>query len=251
MISLPVKIGSVISDSDTIPSHQYAPDGSRIRYKKVAESTGKEVDYADIRKGYDAPDGGIVFLTDEEVAEAFGEISRTARILMTTDKNRVPDIAKSRPFLVQPDKGGDKAYALLVRGLTRTGKVAIIELGLRQRKRLAVVSPTAGGYLMLQQLVWAEDIKEPDFKAPAVTVSAEEEEMAATFIDTLSGDFDHSAFKDDSAAKLAEMITARAGQPGQVAGIPVTASPVKQAEDLLALMALSIAAATEKGQQHE
>ena len=167
MVAIPVSLGVAISSND-IEFHQHAPDGSRIRLKRVAESTGEEVPYADIRKGYDCPDGSVIFLTDEDFAEALGPVSREAEILQFTSALAIPDMAKSTPYFVRPGKGGERAYALLARALAKTRSVAIVKFGLRQRKRLGALSATTDGYLVLEQLEWADDIRKPDFAAPSV-----------------------------------------------------------------------------------
>lgn len=239
LISLPVKLGGAISDND-VKGHQYAPDGSRIKYKRVAESTGEEIAYSAIRTGYDAPDGGVVFLTDEDVSSAYGEVSREAKILLFTDAGQVPDIALSKPFLVQPGKGGDKGYALLALALERADKVAIVEIGIRQRKRLAVISPAGDGYLLMEQLEWAEDIRKPDFDAPAPDISAEEENLAVKLVESLSSDFDYPSMKDDSQAKINKLIAARAGREGQIAGVKPAETQEEQSSSLLATLTASI-----------
>ncbi len=242
LLSLPVRLASIIDDS-SLTAHQYAPDGSRIRYKRVSEATGEEVGYSAIRRGYDASGGTLVFLTPAEIDSALGPVSRAARILMTTDAERVPDIAKAKPFLIQPGAGGERGYALLVRGLTATGKVAIVEIGIRQRKNVAVLSPTASGYLMLQMLEYADDIRKPDFPAPAASFSSDEEKLAITLIESLSQDFDHDALHDDSAVLLSELIERKAASGESTTADSTTESPVQQAEDLLAVLAASIEAA--------
>jgi DNA end-binding protein Ku len=242
LLAIPVSLGNIISESNDTPFHQHAPDGSRIRLKRVAESTGKEVAYADIKKGYEAPDGTVIFLTSDDLDEAFGRVSREAEILLFTDAGNVPDLARSAPFFVQPGKGGEKAYALLARALRKSGKIAIVRFGLRQRKRLGALRPSGDGYLLLEQLEWSEDIKVADFPAPAPEISETEEAMAATLIDSLTEDFDHSAVHDDSQVKLNELINARiaAGKNGTA---ETTRSSAPQVIDIMAALTASVAAA--------
>jgi DNA end-binding protein Ku len=240
LLAIPVSLGSMISERNDTPFHQHAPDGSRIRQKRVSESTGEEVAYADIRKGYEAPDGTVIFLTDEDLDETLGKISREAEILLFTDAGNVPGLARSKSFFVKPDKGGDKAYALLASALGKSGKIAIVRFGLKQRKRLGALRPSGNGYLLLEQLEWPEDIKVADFPAPAPELSAAEEAMAATLIDSLTGDFDYSTVHDDSQARLNELIDARiaAGQAETTATSQV-ATPVT---DIMTALTASVAA---------
>lgn len=238
MLSIPVNLGGAVGGND-IETHQYAPDGSKIKYRRVSERTGEEVAYKDIQMGYSCPDGNIVYLTDKDFEEAYGTISREAEILQFADAADVPDIAKSKPFFVQPGKGGEKAYALLVAALRASNKVAIIKFGMRQRKRLGALSPTDDGYLILEQLEWAEDIRKPDFAAPAHLIKDDELAMATTLIDSMTKPFDHNAVTDDSQAKLNELINSRI-EKGQVTGGFVAAKPGEVAMDIMAALKASI-----------
>jgi DNA end-binding protein Ku len=243
MVAIPVILLKAVGDNDT-KFHQHAPDNSRIRVKKVAESTGQEIATADIRKGYDRADGSVVFLTDDDFTEAFGPASKVAEILLFTSAHTIPDIAKSTAYYVKAGTGGEKAYALLARTLTKTGTVAVVRYGLRQRKRLGALSATTDGYLILEQLEWATDIREPGFAPPDVALSDAEVELATTLVSALTKDFDFTAMHDDSQEKLDAMITARI-ESGQVSAPTATAaadlvtSPAALMEVLLASVAAS------------
>lgn len=241
MVSIPVVLLKAVGDND-IKFHQHAPDGSRIRMKRVAESTGLEVAAADIRKGYDRADGSVVFLTDDDFAEAFGPASKIAEILYFTSALAVPDIAKSTAYYVKAGQGGDTAYKLLARALNETGTVAIVRYGLRQRKQLGALSATTDGYLMLEQLQWAADIREPGFTPAEPEVSDAHIDMAVKLIGSLTSDFDFAAMHDDSQEKLDALITARI-ESGQVTA-PVTAVPDQATSpaDLMAMLTASIEA---------
>lgn len=243
LVAIPVILLKAVGDSD-IKFHQHAPDNSRIRIKKVAESTGQEVASADIRKGYDRADGSVVFLTDDDFAEAFGPSSKIAEILRFTSALAIPDIAKSTAYYVKPGQGGEKAYALLARALTDTGTIAIVRYGLRQRKQLGALSATTDGMLVLEQLEWAADIREPDFTPPEMALSDAEIDMAAKLIGALTGDFNLAAYHDDSQEKLDAMITARieSGQVSTPAAATGTAGPVTSPADLMDVLIASVAA---------
>ena len=240
MLAIPVNLGGAVGSND-IETHQYAPDGSKIKYRRVSEKTGEEVAYKDIRMGYACPDGNLVFLTDADFEDAYGKVSREAEILMFTDASNVPDMAKSKPFFVQPGKGGEKPYALLVAALRKTGKVAIIKFGMQKRKRLGALSPTDDGYLVLEQLEWAQDIRKPDFAAPDPVIKDVELDMATQLIDSMSKDYDHDAQADDSQAKLNELISSRV-ERGQVTGGFVAQRPGADAMDIMAALTASIEA---------
>jgi DNA end-binding protein Ku len=241
MLSIPVKLGSAVSENgDGLDLHQYsAIDGGRIRIKRVSEKSGKEVQWADIRSGYQAPDGTVVTLSDDDFEQAYGKVSREAQILMFASAGDIPDAAKAKPFIVQPAKGGERAYALLAAVLRKTGRVAVLRVGIRQRKRLAVISER-DGYLILEQLTWAADLVKPDFEAPSYEFSAAEMRMATKLVDGLTEKYDHSAHEDDSAAKLGELITAR------LAGTAKPKAESSAPADLMSVLSASVQAAKAK-----
>jgi DNA end-binding protein Ku len=252
MLSIPVTLASAVSEGG-LELHQYAPDGGRVKYRRVSEASGQEVPYGEIRMGYAAPDGTVAYLTDDDFAEAYGEVSRNAQILMFTDPARVPDMARCRPFIIAPakekgrkakewDRGSERAYALLAAALKSTGKVAIVVFGLRQRKRLAVISEQ-DGYLVLEQLEWHEDLAAPDFAAPSVALSNAELTAAGDLVADMSADFCHSDYADDSRARVEAMIEARLAPAPAVAEAAAVAADegVTAFGDLLASINASLA----------
>lgn len=251
LLSVPVSMGSLVTESSGSALHQFAPDGGRIKIKRVSEKTGQEVAWSDIWMGYESADGTVIAVDDADLEEAFGPVSRTAQIMMFTDAASVPAIAKRAPFVIQPTKGAERAYALLAATLKAMGKVAIVEFGLRQRKRLAEISATDDGYLHLSQLEWADDIKRPDFAAPSAEFSEAELSMARQMVDGFSGDFEHAAAKDDSTAKLNALIQSRLDGTAKPKAEDVAAQRAGAALDLMAVLTASVEAARAKREQDQ
>lgn len=260
LLSIPVVMGSGRSSKE-IELHQYGPSGGRIKHRNIEDGTGNEVAYSQIRKGYAAPDGTVVYLTDEDFMEAYGGVSRNAQVIMFTEGDLIPDSAKTQPFILMPtpqkgrgnkqDRGHERAYALLAATLWEEQKVAIVLFGLRQRKRLAAISATrysGGYYLVLEQLEWAEDLVEPDFDAPAFEFTEAELSAAKQMVGLYSDKFDYSAQKDDSRERLAATVEKRIaeGKLGTGYEIPDAApstSGAEQCMDLMAVLTASVEAA--------
>jgi len=248
--SIPVKLSSAVSESSTTTTHQYAPDGGRIRYRRVSEATGEEVAYRDIQKGFQCDDGNLVLLSNDDFAEAYGTTSRETEVLLFADPSQIPNVARSKGFIVRPGVGGERSYAAAVKVLQQAGKVAVLVFGIQQRKRLAVLSPTAEGYLRLEQLEWAEDIAVPDFTAPVADFSANEEEVIGKLAGLVAGqaqDFDYPSRKDDSRARLNALITSRIEAGQTTTATPAADSPVAQYGNLMDQLVASVEAVkTEK-----
>jgi DNA end-binding protein Ku len=246
LLSIGVSLGSLVTEGNSPALHQYAPDGGRIRIRRVSEKSGKEVSWGDIWTGYQSADGTVIAVDDADLEEAYGPVSRDAQIKMFTDAASVPAVARRSPYVIQPAKGGERAYALLARTLRDTGKVAIVEFGIRQRKRLAEISADDDGYLLLSQLEWSDDIKKPDFTAPVAGFSEQELSTAKAMVDAYSATFVHADMKDDSTAKLDALIQSRLDGTAKPKSEDVAAQRTGAALDLLAVIQASVEAKREE-----
>jgi DNA end-binding protein Ku len=239
---LPVKLGTVTGDESAELHQVRKSDGSRISYRRFAAADGAEVPYSEIAKGYELPDGRTVVLTDEDFAKAYGEKSRNAKILQFVAEDALPRTAAGTSYYVQPGAGGEKAYALLARTMSDTGTAAVVSVAIRQRESLALLYANGDGYLILERLNWAADVKRPDFAAPDVNLSEAELDLAENLVTQMSGPFDWSSFRDESTEKLEKIVRAKA-HLGQAVGTPATrpeGSPTAS-QDLEAALRASVA----------
>lgn len=245
IITVPVTLASAVSTSGgEIELHQYAPDGGRVRYRRISEKSGEEVPFGSIRSGHMTPDGKLVTLTDEDFDEAFGKTSRAAQILMFTDPALIPDMARRDAFYIRPGKGGDHGYSLIAKAMAVTGKVAIVQFGIQRRKRLAMVSEQ-DGYLLLQQLHWAQDMMKPEFEAPQAPGSDRELDVAVQLIEALTEDFSYETQLDDSRAKVEAIIQQRLKDGDKVQAIAqvAPAEPPMAPADLTLVLQNAVAQA--------
>jgi DNA end-binding protein Ku len=240
---LPVKLGTVAGE-DKLPLHQVRKsDGSRIEMKRFAVADGREVPYSDVVRGYETVSGQVVLVTDADFELAYGAKNREARITGFTPRDSVPRTAADTSYYVEPGKGGEKAYRLLATALERQGKAAVVSVAIRQREAQALLYPV-NGYLVLERLQWAENLRLPDFAAPSEKVTEAEIELAENYISLLSGEWNWTAQKDTSAQALADVIQAKA-ETGQVVGTPAERKPgsTTAPADLEAVLRASVEAA--------
>jgi DNA end-binding protein Ku len=244
LLSLPVRLGSATTDGGLVLHQVRASDGSPVKYVRVAEADGQEVPWPEVAKGYDAPDGSLVILDDEDFKTAYGEKNRVARIALFVPESQVPRTASRKFHLVQPDKGGEKAYALLASVLAKTGKVAVLTFAMRQRESIAVLR-SQDGYLILEELEYHADVLMPDFAAPRQDFTEAEEDLAMDLIGRMSGDFDYPSYTDKSAEALGAVIAQRI-EHGQVISPPAKPAGPSGPEQALDLMAALSAAVKDK-----
>jgi DNA end-binding protein Ku len=210
LVTIPVKLYSATEQKDVSFHQVRRSDGSRIRYKRVAQSDGEEVPYGEIAKGYELSNGETVVLTDEDFADLPLTTSRAIDVLQFVPLEEVDPIFFEKSYYLEPDKAGTKPYVLLREALEESGKVAIVKVALRSRESLATLRVREGVFV-LETMLWPDEIREPDFGflGEDVEIRPQELAMAASLIETLSGEFDPSLYKDSYREALQEVIEAK------------------------------------------
>ena len=240
VINIPMSLGSTTQKGGLELKMVRKTDGSPIRFTRVAEADGKEVDWDEIGKGYYAADGSLAVLTDQEVKDAYGEKNRVATLVKFTDPSNVPPMSVKSAYWVQPKPEGTKTYALLAEALHKTGKIAILKFAMRDRVNVAVLR-AYDGYLALEALEWDADLVRPDFAAPAQTASDTEMELALTLIDTMTSKYDHAAETDTSREQVMAVIDSKI-KAGDVIAPPERPGNTGAALDLTAQLMASVEA---------
>jgi DNA end-binding protein Ku len=246
LVTIPVKLYSATEERDVSFHQVHREDGGRIKYKRVCTVDGEEVSYGDIAKGYDLGGGETVILTDEDLAGLPLKTSRTIDVLQFVPLEQVDPIYFAKSYYLEPDRTGTKPYALLRDALEESGRVALVKIALRQREQLATLR-VRDGVFVLETMLWPDEVREADFSFldEEISVRPQELAMAASLIDTLTGDFDPSQYTDGYREALQAVIDAK------IAGREVVA-PAEQESgggdvlDLMAALRASVDAAKEK-----
>jgi len=214
-------------------------DNSRIRYKKVNESTGAEVKQEDIVKGYAVSKDRYVLLTDADLKSANPESTQTVDIIGFVAREEIPLIYFDRPYYVAPLKGSDKAYALLREALERTGQLGLAQIVLRTRQYVAAVYPSETA-LVVHLLRYHDEIRPFDAigkggKGSAAAPRPQELAMAEQLMKTMATAWDPGEFTDTYKQDVLKMIKERAKGGGRKA----KAKPAEEKEEtkVLDLMA--------------
>jgi DNA end-binding protein Ku len=212
LVNVPVKIYSATEDHD-IPLHQvHDADGGRIRYQRKCEICGEVVTFDHIDKAYDDGERTVV-LSKEELKALPEERDREIDVVQFVPSEQVDPIMFDRAYILEPDSSSPKAYVLLRRTLEQTDRTAIVEFALRQKTRLAALR-VRGKLLMLQTLLWADEVREAEFPSLEGTtrIAARELEMSAHLVDSYSEDFDAAKFTDAYQMQLRTLIDAKIEQ---------------------------------------
>ena len=178
-----------------------------MNYKRVAEADGKEVPWDQIVKGYEYEKGKFVVLKDEDFQRVDIEATQTVDIANFVNLEEVNPIFFHKPYYMEPQKGGDKAYVLLREALRASGRIAIAKVVIKTRQHLAAVKPQEKG-LMLELMHFATELLDVDeFKLPAAApVGKKELQMAQALIDSMSEQWKPEEYLDDYRAALEKVI---------------------------------------------
>ena len=180
---------------------------SPVNYKRVAEKDGKEVSWDEIVKGYEYEKGKYVVLKDEDFERVDLEATQTVDIQDFVDQEEIDPMFFYKPYYLEPQKGGDKAYALLRDALEESKKVGIAKVVIKTRQYLAGVKPEDGA-LVLELMHFAEELADPSklHLPKKVEVGKREINMATALIDSMSSKWKPEKYRDDYREALMEVI---------------------------------------------
>jgi DNA end-binding protein Ku len=244
LVNVPVKLFTAVRSHDIRFNQLERETGARIRYKKVSERTGEEVPAEDIVKGFEVGPGHYVVIEPEELTALAPKASHTIDLTEFVDLAEVDPLFFDQPYYLVPDKGGAKAYKLLVDVMARTRRVAVGRLILRAKEHLVAIRPLEG-VLCLETLRFADEVvPAAEIAAEAgldgVEVSDRELTMAEQLVESLVEKWNPDKYVDEYRDQIRGLIDAKAsGQ--EIIAQPAT-EPSAKVLDLMAALEASIAA---------
>jgi DNA end-binding protein Ku len=246
LLNVPVKLYSAVSKQNISFRELREGDGSRVRHKRVAEADGKEVPYEKIVKGYEFAPDQYVTLTREELAELEPQRTRTIEIQDFVDLDDIDPIYFEQPYYLGPDRGAEKAYALLVQAMKDSHKVAIARFVLRNKEHLAAIRPMRDVLTMAtmrfhDEVVSAKDLDGDVFEEKPAKADKREVEMAKQLIESLSTSFKADKYRDEYREELLDLLERKAEGKEIVSAAGEEPEPTK-APDLMAALEESLAA---------
>jgi len=240
LVNVPVKLYSATEDHDISFRQVHREDGGRIHYKRVCSIDGEEVSYDDIAKGYETEDGQMVVITDEDLKHLPNQSSKEIAVEKFVPVDQIDPMLLDKPYYLEPEKGAAKAYALLRDSLEAADRMGVVTVAIRNRKNMAVLR-VRDGIIVLQTMLWPDEIRASDFANLGDVGSATERElsMATMLIDSLSGDYDSSEFEDDYAQAVESMVQTKL-DGGEVKEKPAAKDGSGEVVDLLEALQRSV-----------
>lgn len=237
LVSIPVKLYSGSEDRRLELDMLDRRDNARIRYKRVNEDTGKEVEWKDIVKGFKKEEGYVV-LEKEDFEKANMKKSKTIDIEEFIEETEVADVLFKKPYFLEPQKEGGKSYNLLRDALKETGKLGVATFVMRQKEHLSLVGVYKNA-LVLHVIRFADEIRNPaDLKLSKTKIKKKEVDMAISLIEQYTSDFDFKKYKDIYNKQLMKIINSKA--TGKKTKIEEFESEPTPAKDLMSKLKASL-----------
>jgi DNA end-binding protein Ku len=247
LVSVPVKLYAATESHDVSFRQVHAKDGGRIKYQRVCSIDGEEVPYSDIAKGYETEDGEMVILDDDDFADLPSSSSREIAVEKFVPREQIDPIWFEKSYYLEPEKSGTKPYALLRQALLDADRMAVVTVAIRNRTSMAVLR-VRDDVIVLQTMMWPDEVRAADFSVETGDVKAAEVKMANMLVETLAGDFDASEFEDDYAGAVEALVKAKI-EGGEVKKTPAATKSSGEVVDLLAALQRSVdAAKTARGE---
>jgi DNA end-binding protein Ku len=248
LVSIPVKLYAANQSQAVHFNMLHAADRSRLRQQLVCEACGETVPRDETVRGYEYARGQYVVLSEEELKALEQQSDKSIEIEEFVPIEKVDPVYFSGSSLLGPDKGGAKAYQLLVEAMRESGRVAVGRFSTRGRQQLVLLRPTSGG-LMLHALHYADEVRSfEDIELPeAVEFKKGERHLAQQLIDQLSNEsFDAARYEDEYRRSVLDVVDRK------VAGEEVVIAPKAEArEQIIDLVAALKQSLAERGERAE
>ena len=242
-MTVPVKLYSAVSRKNVRFHQLNGKTGVRIQQRRVDPTTGEEVPYEDLVKGYELAPDRYVVIAGEELEALDPKKTRTIEIEEFVELADVDPIFYDHPYYLAPGAGGAKPYRLLLDAMRETGKVGIAKVVIRSKEQLVALRPM-GDVLAMSTMVFADEVIDPSTiddipDAGDVEVRDREIEIAKQLVESLAADFEPERFRDTYREEVLALIERKA------AGEEIAVQPARDEEeepvpDLMAALKASL-----------
>jgi DNA end-binding protein Ku len=244
MVSIPIKLYTATEEKDVRFNLLHATDHSRIKQKRFCAEEDIELEQDEIVKGYEIGSGQYVVMEDDDFEKVPVNTTHAIEITDFVSLDEIDPILYQKTYYLEPEELGLKPFALLMRALKASGRVAIAKVTLRQKEQLCTLR-VYKNTIALETMFYSDEIRSPEeLVTPdeSIEVSDRELQMANSLIEMLTRDFEFAAYKDDYREALLEII--RKKSEGEVVLAPQPAAA--KVTDLMEALRSSVEEARRK-----
>jgi len=206
LVTIPISLFSATKRNELSFHYLHKKDLSPVSYKRFCDTEDVEVPWEEITKGYEYEKGQFVEITDEDLDRADVELTKTIQIMEFVKEEEIDPLFFDKPYYLEPQKGGERAYALMRDALAQSKRVGIAKVVMKTKEHLAAVK-AIGGMISLQTMRFAHEIVDAsELNLPKAEISKKEMDLANTLIDSMTDKFDPSKYKDEYYEKVMEVV---------------------------------------------
>ncbi|MCW3001825.1 MAG: Ku protein [Conexibacter sp.] len=250
LVTVPVKLYSAVNRKTVRFNQLNAKTGSRIQQKRVDASTGEEVDFEDLVKGYEISSDRYVVIEPGELEGVEPKKTRSIEIEDFVDLEEIDPIYYDHPYYLAPGAGGAKPYRLLLEAMRESNKVGIAKVVIRSKESLVALRPMADhDVLEMATMLFADEVVDPERlddipSADEVSISERELAIAKQLVESLASDFEPQRYKDTYREAVLEMIEKKAA--GEEIAVQPEAEEAAPVPDLMSALKASLDAVRER-----
>lgn len=243
MVTVPVKLYSALNRK-TVRFHQLSgKTGVRVAQKRIDPSTGEEVPYESIVKGYEIAPDRYVVIEPGELETLEPKKTKTIEIEDFVELAQIDPVFYDHPYYLAPGPGGAKPYRLLLETMRETGKVAIARVVIRSKEQLVAIRPI-GEVLGMATMLFADEVLPAErideiAEAAEVETTRRELDIAKQLVGSLAGDFEPQKYRDTHREQVLALIERKA-QGEQIAVQPPAEELAAPAPDLMSALKASL-----------
>jgi len=247
LVSIPISLFSATRRNELSLHYLHKKDMSPVSYKRFCDTEDVEVPWDDITRGYEYEKGQYIEITDEDLDKADVELTKTIQIVEFVHEEEIDPLYFDKPYYLEPQKGGERPYALMRDALAQSKKVGIAKVVLKSREHLAAVK-SVRDMMTLQTMRFAHEIVDTEsLNLPKqAEISKKELDLANMLINSMSDKFDPAKYKDDYYDKVMQIIQMKISGVSPTAPAVQAAGPSKVV-DLMEILKQSLNDTARKG----
>jgi DNA end-binding protein Ku len=244
LVTVPVKMYSAVSRK-SVRFHQLNKEtGVRIQQKRVDPTTGDEVRYEDIVKGYELTPEQYVVVEPDELEALDPKKTKSIEIEDFVALDEIDPIYFDHPYYLAPGPGGSKPYRLLLEAMRETGRVAIANVVIRSKQQLVAVRPMGDNVLALSTMVYPDEVVDASSidelgAVEDVEVNDRELDIAKQLVDSLAGAFDADKYRDTYREAVLALVERKA-EGKEIAVQPTADEDDAEVPDLMSALKASL-----------
>jgi DNA end-binding protein Ku len=228
LVTIPVSLFSATKRNEISLHYLHKNDLSPVSYKRFCDAEDKEVPWEEITRGYEYEKGQYVEISDEDMEGVDVQLTRTIQVIEFVNEKEIDPVYFDKPYYLEPQKGGERAYALMRDALAQSGRVGIARVVLKSREHLAAVKPV-GKMITLGMMRFAHEIVDPGgLNFPTnIEVSGKEMDLAKVLIDSMTDTFEPARYKDEYHDKVLAVIESKVAGVAPAVAETLPSKPTK------------------------